>query len=599
MTSSSRTNNNFNCTKIPKRIVFLVVGMILFYVTQVTNLHHQLSWYGYDATTNNPSNDNDNTNGENYYENQPTQIKLTTSTINRASSQHHLPGDDKPLLTTTTTTSSYSMRKGSDIILDSNYVISNQNNQSYAKQLLEISLLKDLPHPNMNCTIPNDGSHKIQQCCVPWSINVDEWWMHHPDWRVSYEDHLISCFSKYEDPNQAKMMRQLYQLQWTTWKDDKTDDNIYDREELPPSTRTCRNLYQSFQILSGVGATVPMAVGNLFEATQRRHQPYQLARRNSNRNFWMYVSPNRTNWSYCPTRDLRCFILPISNCVSLDGNHGGKTEDEYNQYRIEHWQKLSSPYHSGKQNRLLPRRKYSQEYISAQYVLRFKHSLRHRIQQILHQKQNDQDRRDKIRNNDANTVERSNCTIMHVRRGDKAVSLAGYARYAGLIEYIEAAHVQQDDPILLLTDDVSTIVELDKYYPDYKWDYFDFIPRKNMSQPAPNKGGKLGWEGHVVDSRINEDSPGHEFAIIWAEVLWVASHYCSKLVVGKTHFTEIIQMAYAMMGRIQPKLVRLDLEITEAQATQYDNISSVEIAYVYLDKIYKEAEQLYNERMAK
>ena len=485
--------------------------------------------------------------------------------------------------------------------------LQNNNNSNQSLSMYQIALLKDLPHPEMVCgskststttttrTSTSAGEQEVV-CCVLWTTNIDEWWTHHPDWRISYSNQNTThqCFTKYDKPEQAMLIRQLYKVQWgvsggDNSPNDKTYDDatdIYERTELPSSSRHCGpNLYQNYQILSGVGATVPITLGGLYEAFRRR-RPYQLAKRSSRQgssgNHWLYVSEYKEQWSWCPTRDLRCFILPVSNCISINGDRGGKNDCP--ECRIHF-----SSNHPQKQQEDLDDTTAN---LITQYGLRFKHELRHQIQltsdKFFH----------KLGDRPKDSL--NNCTVMHVRRGDKAISLPGFARYAGLLEYIQRGNISPKDPILLLTDDVSTIVEAQRYYSDYNWYYFD-IPRKDMTKPKPNRDPRspAGWEGHVVNDRYSGVDPGIEFAAIFAEVL-VGATYCNKLVHGKTHFTEVIQIAYAMLGKgRQPQLLKLKTEITEDEAKRYDNISRTEIARVYIDQIYAEAEQAMKERTAK
>ena len=75
------------------------------------------------------------------------------------------------------------------------------------------------------------------------------------------------------------------------------------------------------------------------------------------------------------------------------------------------------------------------------------------------------------------------CTTIHVRRGDAGLPRPPYRRYAALVEYLEKGQVQHNDTIFLMTDDESTIRELEDY-PEYHWYY--------MKRPRVGEYGILG-----------------------------------------------------------------------------------------------------------
>ena len=53
-----------------------------------------------------------------------------------------------------------------------------------------------------------------QTMCASWDVNVDDWWLPHPDWYPSFESHSHYCFSPMQDAAKADFMRQLYQNQY-------------------------------------------------------------------------------------------------------------------------------------------------------------------------------------------------------------------------------------------------------------------------------------------------------------------------------------------------------------------------------------------------
>jgi hypothetical protein len=49
--------------------------------------------------------------------------------------------------------------------------------------------------------------------CVPWELNTDDWWTHHPEWRVTMENDTHTCFSFFKD-NMAIKFRKIYENQF-------------------------------------------------------------------------------------------------------------------------------------------------------------------------------------------------------------------------------------------------------------------------------------------------------------------------------------------------------------------------------------------------
>jgi hypothetical protein len=76
------------------------------------------------------------------------------------------------------------------------------------------------------------------------------------------------------------------------------------------------------------------------------------------------------------------------------------------------------------------------------------------------------------------------------------------------------------DPVLILTDDVTTLYEAKTFYPDYNWIYMD-RPRVNTTYG--------GFEGLIPSG-----DEAQEFVAIYAE-MFLASR-CNKLVHGNSGF---------------------------------------------------------------
>lgn len=281
--------------------------------------------------------------------------------------------------------------------------ISTTNQETETNRLLQQSLLYDIPHPDMMCE-ENDSVHEGK---TSWGIDVDEWWTHHPDWRIVSETAQRYCFAKYSEPLGA-FFRNMYRDQFllhggddeddtrndTTTSEDLNDDDdddgmdIYRRNRLPASNRNCSNVFRYPQVVSGVGAMLDGQMKALYLAHKSR-RPFQFSLRRHTAH-WKYVgrppppteqsikstqttattatetatnqTPSSTSthhWSWCPTRGLDCFLLPISNCphVSDPGT-------------IDTLQHVPSM--------------YSPEYRwHVQYLLRFRYKVRWRLRRFM------------------------------------------------------------------------------------------------------------------------------------------------------------------------------------------------------------------------
>ena len=83
----------------------------------------------------------------------------------------------------------------------------------------------------------------------------------------------------------------------------------------------------------------------------------------------------------------------------------------------------------------------------------------------------------------------SDCTVMHVRRGDVVQDTRHYYPVSFYVDMIPKEKL--NDPnhyVFLLTDDSSAISEMYEFFPNIKWMYFD-RPRHN--------GSSSGWQDHT------------------------------------------------------------------------------------------------------
>lgn len=399
------------------------------------------------------------------------------------------------------------------------------------------SLLQDLPHPSMTC-------NGTRRCCIPWDVNVDEWRTHHPDWHIVFQDHASYCFAKYEEPK-ASFFRELYRLQWLDPQDEDSNiTDIYQRTALPPSRRNCSNVFQNFQINSGMGASTGAVLNGLFTAHQER-RPYQI---NSFRvGFqWMYAANDKSSWAWCPTTDLKCYILPVGNCVNTVGFDNGD--------------QVSRPKKTWKQYKWL-----------GEYLMRFQYEtlvrIRNESSSILGPKFNENGEK---------------CTAIHVRRGDAGLSRQPFRRYAGLAEYIKAGNISKHDLVLILTDDQSTIYEAETFYPDYTWTYM------RRSRVNITYGG---FENHIPSG-----DPAREFVSVYAESM--AAARCNKIVHGNSGFVTAVIRTRQSLGYGTQKEVFVKTAVGKEEARYYmkKGFGKHKRAEVMLADIYRDAAVAFNKR---
>jgi hypothetical protein len=120
----------------------------------------------------------------------------------------------------------------------------------------------------------------------------------------------------------------------------------------------------------------------------------------------------------------------------------------------------------------------------------------------------------------------SNCTAIHVRRGDVILDTRHYFPLAFYVEMIPDQIL--NDPnhyIFLLTDDSGVLEEAHEFYPHLKWTYFDRYR---------HKGSEATWEDHTPSG-----DPAVEMINILAG--FDLAQECATFVQGDSGFSKVIQ----------------------------------------------------------
>jgi len=313
-------------------------------------------------------------------------------------------------------------------------------------------------------------NRESKECCIEWSTNTDSWWSSHPDWLSSTDNSTHTCFRRMS-PDQAVFVRQLHSLQHQC-----TKQGVY-----------------SVAISSGYAAAL-MAVSRSLYAAYNQHQLPMTYRRGHENAQWNFAPREESHWAFCSSRDLDCYFLPLSDCNNTEAAKAprGNKPSTSNAKQEFRWLR--------------------------QYAFRPKHIVRKKLVEYL-------------KEHEVDLKSMDSCTAIHVRRGD--IAFGKGRRYAAVDEYLEAGNVSKSDTVLLLTDDVSAVEEVEKHWKsDYKWIYLD-RPRF--------RGSTGGFEGFLPSK-----DPALEVLAIMAEVEMTSR--CNKVIHGKSGFVAILLEAIENAG---------------------------------------------------
>lgn len=283
-------------------------------------------------------------------------------------------------------------------------------------------------------------------------------------------------------------------------------------------------LLQTPQISSGYAAAL-MSIARAGYASYLRRQPFQRTRAHSKFR-WNFATNDTTHWAYCPSQDMECIFLPVSSCPTSIGVNtaprGTKPTSGVEKRQFDWWR---------------------------HYAFRPRHSIRHRLVMYLQAHGIDVE----LQQQQQLSQDTSKCTAIHVRRGDIAYGKG--RRYAAVDEYLDAAHVSLGSRIVLLTDDVSAVEEVEQFWKDqYEWIY--------LQRPRV-RGSELGFEGFVPSH-----DPVQEIVAILAELQLAAP--CDKLVHGKSGFVAVILEAMQEHQKGKVQSVYLDTQQNKADQPKMD-----------------------------
>ena len=344
------------------------------------------------------------------------------------------------------------------------------------------------------------------ECCALWDIDGDDWWLRHPDWQVSRENATTFCFQPIQDETKANFMKNLHELQ--QW-----------------AKGNCSQVEKTVHISSGFGASKAWLLESFWHA-YKHGKPFQLIH---GKRKWLYATNDTDSWAYCPSRDTRCYYLPVSPCSRIPTKKG-----EHEKLRV---------------NRNSTKEVLQYHWLS-QYLFRPRQIFRRKVWEMTQQLDIKQP-----------------CTTMHVRRADAGLPKAPYRRYAAVQEYIDAAQIPKGDNIVLLTDDQSTVEEVKKYHADdYHWIYLERVR---------NRGIWGGFDGHIPSK-----DEGLEMVVIETELR--AASACDKIVHGLSGFMKHILMSMDLEGRNYTRYY-VNTAVSKEEATKFGRDKDARIRSFFQD----------------
>jgi NADPH-dependent ferric siderophore reductase len=326
-------------------------------------------------------------------------------------------------------------------------------------------------------------------CAESWDEDLDDWWQEHPDWDVSHETNQTYCFSPVKDLDRAKFLREIvYPLQWRT---------------------SCQNV-SAFKIInSGFSANIGL-LGRAFLTAVYNNKTFVESKRKSNF-LWKYATTRYGN-ATCPSQDMECYFLPISNCKAKINQHEGFDNILVNN-------------HGGN---------YGKEIIWLKsYLVRPKLWMRRRIYEVL-----------------KNVIPpRQPCTAIHVRRTDVGLepNWRKKRHYFAIADYLR--HVKKGDHVLLLTDDQSAIDEVLEFHSKERdWTYID---RKRWR----------GTEGGL-NSHLPSGDAVQELIYIGAEMKLATR--CRRFIHTRSGFADVLlQAMQTKKWGVRSKMIDIGLQPNE------------------------------------
>jgi hypothetical protein len=406
---------------------------------------------------------------------------------------------------------------------------------------------------------PQDITTTEYVCCARWEYNTDDWWLQHYDYEIQHENATHTCFSKITNAQRLAFLHRVEKNQWQSHAT-KTGNKNGDNNNAGDDATFCAHDVQVNQISTGYAAALT-SLTRSFAAALAQNRPFQYNKRHD-RFHWNFSirnpSTNSTNttavettatsldtmanatshWAYCPTQDMNCFYLPLGQCRPQLGRH----DDGFRGKKPPSAGAAAAAAAAARNNfdTTTATTAILQERLEflwlRRYAFRPRHVLRHQLYLFLqeHLTPTHQQELARVLENEKYAAVASlqqqqpflslSCTAIHVRRGD--VAFGKGRRYAAVQEYLDTGNVARGETIVLLTDDASTIEEVQQFHDDDRHSWI-FVQRPRFL------GSQGGFEGFIPSN-----DPAFEVLAILAD-MQLAS-YCPKLVHGKSGFVDLL-----------------------------------------------------------
>ena len=399
--------------------------------------------------------------------------------------------------------------------------------------------------------------YHVQECCGRWKgRSSDDWWTHHPTWVRGTENATHYCLQDLPRGPHRQYLQHVYDLQQ------------WDR----PAGTNCTNLTKSVEVNSGFGHVLSWLTGTFMHAIHDVKGPFAVIYTERR---WLYsISAHQhynisQSWAYCDTEDTQCYYLPVSNC----------DRSENLTIRHEHYDR--KPHND--QEKL-------QYYWLRNYLFRPNQVLRY---QIMTRK--------------LTVPLELPCTTMHVRRADAGFPRPPFRRYAAVQEYLDVLPHNIDSVafresathnILLLTDDTSTLTEVQRHFiaknatsmpPNYQPPYeYNWVYLKKIR----NTGIDNGFGDHIPKG----SDEAAELVAIYTEL--ELAKECSQLVHGQSGFMKSLQEDLANEGKREGIDVHhyiVDTTVSRASAQVYGQMGD-NGKYKRVEDFLRNIEMIYEQK---
>jgi len=308
--------------------------------------------------------------------------------------------------------------------------------------------------------------------CFKWddTTGADEWWTHNPRYEIYTENDQGFCFTPHSNVEKRDFMQGIYDSQF------KGD---------------CSSVFTKSMPSSGWGKDFSYTADGLWYAMQN-NRPFQTAlvgEGGAVPGVWHYAGLKDGSKPVCPTTDMYCYLLNITNCAATANKTDVFGEDRNFQMGAEFL-------------------KTEQFDWLVEYMTRMQSWLRKEVYDYFN----------------SHITMTTPCSVFHVRRGDTKGHYG--KKYHPIHHYATALGNHTHENVLLLTDSSLAIDEAHEAYPSLNWMHF------NRTRFKANEGG---WENHFP-------SNDPKFEVVLLQSIFKAVKICDSVARSHSNFATILIM---------------------------------------------------------